>query len=85
MPEQRRLFTLAPCLLEEAPIWTGGPLWKGDREDILKLQSILLDTEIKKLGAKLIDEFNERAIKFGIQSAIKHGSDPKDIAKILKG
>ena len=82
MSEEKRVFCLGPTLLEEAPMWSPGPMWSGDRELILQCQNILQKDQIQELWFDLVDKFNAKAIELGIQSAIEHGADPKDLAKI---
>lgn len=82
MSDEKRIFCLGPTLLDEAPMWTPGPMWSGDRELILQCQNILQDDQIQELWFDLLDKFNSKAMELGIQSAIEHGADPKDLAKI---
>ena len=85
MSDEKRVFCLGPTLLDEAPMWSPGPMWSGDRELILQCQQILQDEQIQELWFDLLDKFNSKAMALGIESAIEHGADPGEMAKLNKG
>jgi len=85
MSDEKRVFCLGPTLLDEAPMWSPGPMWSGDRELILQCQQILQDEQIQELWFDLLDKFNSKAMALGIESAIEHGADPAEMAKLNKG